>query len=919
MRSVRTHRDDKFRCVRCAVTILAATAILQFACPWNVRAATSPSSRTAVVAIYRGAAIYCPTLRDTLVVNCLTRWGYEPVLLEEIVSFFYDSTTVDLAALRDEINGCGYAFISTTGSQAHSGFGPPFNVPPSNGGDMAAMLFSNYYAAYVRALQYLADTNDPFQEGDFWIARVTEFLQEYYAIMLSPQGMRHLDTLAPDAILHTEWCYSGWVADRFPSAKTILSYAGQCWWAQPCNETDSLYTRLSCARYPDYESNIGSAATGLGLTLTGERDNWMHPDWSCENLATLFRNVRATGKPDAGRIEFAFRAESDAGTRAYRVRGFRRLDDYPNAPQELARLPRSEQIPGDRALSGGRDYRAEVPGGFALYDVVEESNGPRDSWSEPVRPLAADAHRATEPNAVTITAADNEGQDEDQAIYELIGDDWRPWSEPANPAPPSSNAMPTDTCAACGHYVIYVSSANPDWAIPARDALYAQGLAVRVFSGPSSVLSARAPLNATRSANLAWNYGCGGVPGCPIYPVTPGPTLLVVGDAYPLSVSPMSFANPPQCLESLCRSYLLAADLGTDSIPDCPVEVIPASSLAEVQIAVAAAREYSADTFVDPARRVLLVGGDRDAGSVSPWVNDFLTETASSYLSVGMNGLPPILESNFPIGDGNAGIQTATRNAFNAGVAESWFFGLRTDELKFPAWCVSTISDPSNLTRQQRVIVWAPGCRMGAVQSYDPVNWGQPPTSEKLAFNDLGKTVAAAGVYHLDPAYGIKHYAWSRILRDARMSAAPGTAVSRVHYDAVRAWYDQFPCDHYALSTVSLGCRTRLASAATSVPGESGPGATAPAVDALVALDNVGASPVLRFALPKAESARLRIVDTSGRLVSTIRDGELAAGVHRFTWFGANAAGEAVGAGIYFAILETAGGRQDVAKIHIVR
>ena len=133
---------------------------------------------------------------------------------------------------------------------------------------------------------------------------------------------------------------------------------------------------------------------------------------------------------------------------------------------------------------------------------------------------------------------------------------------------------------------------------------------------------------------------------------------------------------------------------------------------------------------------------------------------------------------------------------------------------------MSQISDPSNLTRQQRVIVWAPGCRMGAVQSYDPANSGQPPTAEKLAFNDLAKTVTAAGVYHLDPGYGIKHYAWSRILRDARLNAAPGTPVSRVHYNAVRAWYDQFPGDHYALSTVSLGCCTRLPSAATRVPGE---------------------------------------------------------------------------------------------------
>ena len=55
------------------------------------------------------------------------------------------------------------------------------------------------------------------------------------------------------------------------------------------------------------------------------------------------------------------------------------------------------------------------------------------------------------------------------------------------------------------------------------------------------------------------------------------------------------------------------------------------------------------------------------------------------------------------------------------------------------------------------------------------------------------------------------------------------------------------------------------------------------------------------FALPSNSRVSLRIYDVAGRLVRTIVDGTLPAGIHRLSWDGTDSAGRAAGTGIYFA------------------
>jgi flagellar hook assembly protein FlgD len=58
--------------------------------------------------------------------------------------------------------------------------------------------------------------------------------------------------------------------------------------------------------------------------------------------------------------------------------------------------------------------------------------------------------------------------------------------------------------------------------------------------------------------------------------------------------------------------------------------------------------------------------------------------------------------------------------------------------------------------------------------------------------------------------------------------------------------------------------------------------------------------------------------DVSGRLVETIVDERLSAGVHTYRWNGMNSAGEEVASGIYFARLK-AGARTATEKLVIAR
>jgi len=71
----------------------------------------------------------------------------------------------------------------------------------------------------------------------------------------------------------------------------------------------------------------------------------------------------------------------------------------------------------------------------------------------------------------------------------------------------------------------------------------------------------------------------------------------------------------------------------------------------------------------------------------------------------------------------------------------------------------------------------------------------------------------------------------------------------------------------------------------------------------------------VEFSVPKQGPVAVRVFDLLGRQVATLAQTSLPAGVYRVKWDGRDRAGRAVASGVYFANIESAGGRQSARLI----
>lgn len=149
-------------------------------------------------------------------------------------------------------------------------------------------------------------------------------------------------------------------------------------------------------------------------------------------------------------------------------------------------------------------------------------------------------------------------------------------------------------------------------------------------------------------------------------------------------------------------------------------------------------------------------------------------------------------------------------------------------------------------------------------------------------------------------------------------SPSPATLVAT---PADTGWTDAANAPHvYKLTAVdSHGNESPVAtvtpSGTTAVDG--GPARTELAL-ASAAPNPAARSTTLRFTLPSAARLSLGVFDASGRLVRGLAAGERTAGEHAIAWDLRDGAGQAVGAGLYFARLECAG-RTLVRRIAVTR
>ena len=748
-----------------------------------------------------------------------------------------------------------------------------------------------------------------------------------YVIYFTTTGItNHLNTMTANALIYGDYSLSA-VGAGFWNATVFVGYLISPS-TEVCTNREKFWSRIGCYSWPLVHRSVREAINGepaypLAAKLANlihypaEAGNWvMDCGRGCLDLAAIFGDVVAFEDTIPGDVTFGFQAYDERGSLAHTVRGFPSAAAYPDTCDTLAVVSPS----GGPGMT--KQYAVSVADNYHLYDVVESDSLGWSTYSSPVpitsKPAMWDSlvGRSWQDSGYVDTSPDT--------LYRWVQDTWQVmWPEPAAKMGDEAQHSVNTPCyqlGFCGDYILYTSSGNDALLWPVFDSLSAQGYTCQVWGGPPDGLDVVRMLYGDAVAdNLAWNQGC--TPPCSdLYPVDPGPTLVIIGDEAPTQIVMAMRYDHPACGSDGqgyigCRSYSLATDWTNDGIPDGPIEVLPASNLTELLKLLKAGADVTRGRSVNAARKVIYVGGDRYAGAISPWIETFLEETSQRAEVHGLTSLPIILQSEFPIDDNNAELQTATRDAINGGVLEGWFVGLETSNERWPSWCIATISDPANLTTKQRAVVWAPGCWMGAVWRYQP-NY-QDPTLEKLAFNDTTKTMVAGGVFNLDRGYDDKHFAWAEILRDARMNALPGQPVSMIHYNAVQAWFDQFPGDTYVLSTFALGCRVVPSDIATDVSPSNDD--AAPARAALSVVSNVGTAPRFQFSLPHAGNASLKIVDTSGRIVTILRSGELPAGQHQYTWLGRDATGEQVASGVYFGVLSTPAGAQEVAKVIIVR
>jgi hypothetical protein len=109
---------------------------------------------------------------------------------------------------------------------------------------------------------------------------------------------------------------------------------------------------------------------------------------------------------------------------------------------------------------------------------------------------------------------------------------------------------------------------------------------------------------------------------------------------------------------------------------------------------------------------------------------------------------------------------------------------------------------------------------------------------------------------------------------------------------------DEGGFDDFVL-TASVGLPSDVQEAANRVP-----------LRLNLASSNPVAGPTrLRYGLPETGRVKLRVVDVSGRVVSTLIDGVRPAGLHEVSWNGRDASGRSISSGIYFIQLLAPKGR----------
>ncbi len=466
-----------------------------------------------------------------------------------------------------------------------------------------------------------------------------------------------------------------------------------------------------------------------------------------------------------------------------------------------------------------------------------------------------------------------------------------------------------DNCSECADVVYYINRGIGDEYLLAESIAYQMScdfpdLVPAVFIGPAPVIPQywliHAILEDVIEANAAYNaqYQTH-------YPVDPGPTLVLAGTGGGL-ISTIPFPDPPfqSCNSATCYSYNSYADVfptgALDGLPDCPVTVMPAGSVPEAITTLIYASEWNQGQHVNSAGKGLFLLGDYDPGThAQNHVLDgpMLRIRDMYYATPGIEAGPLLRAAEYYIpGQSPWPGFAVLENALAEGVRDIWAYGFETSAWRLPFLSNGYFDNGYGLDTDQVVMVFAPCCETGHECS-------QPLCmSSRLLFQDPDKTRAAGFLGQLNGDWDGAHLDFAQVFRNELGNSPEGTRFDIITHNAVRTIQEQRP--HYGRGVVWLGALTKLRGAfapSTSVDEEER-GRPRPEGGLQVLR---GASQVeLRFSLARDTDVALNIFDSSGRLVSRIKNGPLSAGAYTYTWFMRDGRGRPAAAGIYFARLE---------------
>jgi hypothetical protein len=710
-----------------------------------------------------------------------------------------------------------------------------------------------------------------------------------YFLLLTSTGISKVLTpqLDSSALIFGAYCWSflgssSWVASPQPDqGRTFVGFSCETNAAGACPIMHTLYSGMGCIGSPPAGPDFSDAWKNVPVVdscpaeYVGNEANRLNCAKGCAPLADALL-TRSAGDS----IEWAL--PSDRGTGSFVVRSFETADDVAN-PDTVALV----------SADGSGRYKVRSAGLGEVVDVVYRSSGRSPSFSGLCMRLPA--VRASL-SAAAVAGVEGSTRSNDRAT-----------------AARADKVLPP--CPACADFVIYATDSTMANHTVNHFRLYdnahAEQYVVKAIVGSGDPMEARATLQAALGANVDYNAMCD--EPCYHHFSNP-PTFVIVGDVE--MVEPLEHEDDElgTCgdIDAVCWSYYDVTDFNDDLVPECPVQVIPASSVAELDGYLDIAEEWNDGEFVEAGPKVLLMVSDEDP--YLPYPRSVPDREAGLRVGelLGGHGYPAwfLFEHETPHSMSERYARGVA--AMNAGTRYLWVQGRGTQKVLWTQFLRQVGGGVvGDLTRKQRIVVIGPNCNTadnGGNWVPDYEGWAR----DLMFHNSPEATRAAAVLGQINSDWDFRHRQFAEDLAGRFATSGASTTMSNLLWDAVR---NLDPEDRdYGRGYVCYGGYVMKKGGDLADVAAGSPEPT----DAMVrTVRNPSVGEVrLRWRMPSGTTVRLELFDVAGRVVAVVQGDVSDASTHDTVLRGRD--GGPLPGGIYFVRASGAGITRQ-SKVVVVR